>query len=67
MHIYIILYISNYICSRHILFLYSVSQLVYQGGRLHRSLEPKGFPDGIVVKNPLANVGDPREAGSTLG
>ena len=30
-------------------------------------MEPKGFPDGIVVKNPLANVGDARETGSVPG
>ena len=30
-------------------------------------MEPKGFPDGIVVKNPLANVDDTREAGSIPG
>ena len=30
-------------------------------------MEPKGFPDGIVVKNSLANVGDAREAGSIPG
>ena len=27
----------------------------------------KGFPGGIVVKNPLANAGDARNMGSILG
>ena len=47
----------------HALFLLLESNSVF--GTLHST--NRGFPGGAVVKNPPANTGDARDAGSTPG